>query len=156
MKLTIIPIDGYVSKDDIGYSDLVWAGTPLEVHALQWAGSSGWIEYNNGAPNEDIVSLPEWANNALAAWDAADYAANNPPPPTPEQIQLTNKVAAVALLQQTDWATIADVSNPSISNPYLVNVAEFIAFRNQVRPTAINPPITLVTFPTMPTAQWSS
>jgi hypothetical protein len=80
----------------------------------------------------------------------------NPPAPTPIEVQSVNKANAVALLNQTDWATIPDVANPSLSNPYLSNVAEFIAYRNQVRLVAINPPTTVITFPTQPTAQWTT
>lgn len=50
-----------------------------------------------------------------------------------------NKTTAVALLQQTDWTTVADVADPALSNPYLSNQAEFIAWRSQVRAIAVNP-----------------
>lgn len=156
MKLTIIPIDSSVCEDGVSYSGLTWEGTPVDVHALQWDNGSGWIEFNDGTPNQEITELPQWALNAEAAWATADYNAKNPPAPTPEQIQAGNKNIAVSLLQQTDWATIADISNPSVCNPYLTNPADFIAFRNQVRSTAINPPTTSVTFPAIPTALWSS
>lgn len=155
MKLTIIPSDGAVYEDNICYSDLTWEGTPANVHALQWQDVAGWVEFNDGTSNENITVLPAWANNAMSAWTAANTPVP-PTPPTPEQIKAINKNTAVSLLQQTDWATISDVSDPAKSNPYLINVNDFLAFRNQVRPIAINPPTTLVTFPTMPTDQWAS
>lgn len=65
------------------------------------------------------------------------------------------KQQASALLYKTDWTTIADVADPTKSNPYLMNQAEFVAYRSQVRALAVNPVIDPV-FPTMPTAQWSS
>jgi len=71
MKLSIIPSDGAVYKNNSSYLDLTWVGTPSDVHALQWQDASGWIEYNDGKPNEIITSLPDWANNAIAAWTAA-------------------------------------------------------------------------------------
>ena len=76
--------------------------------------------------------------------------------PTPAEIQSANKTQASELLYKTDWTTIADVANPSLSNPYLSNVAAFIAYRNQVRSIAINPPTTVATFPTVPEAQWTT
>lgn len=156
MRLTIIPSDGAVYEDGLCYSNLVWEGTPADVHALQWFDVSGWIEYIDSIkPNEDITVLPDWANNAMAAWTVANTPVP-PPAPTPEEIQTQNKANAVALLQQTDWTTIPDVSDPVKSNPYLTNANEFIAFRNQVRPIAINPPTTIVIFPTVPVDQWSS
>lgn len=82
MRLTIIPSDGAVYKDGLCYSHLTWEGTPNSVHALQWFNNTGWIEFNDDNPydnykpaNETITELPQWALNALAAWEEA----NNPP-----------------------------------------------------------------------------
>ena len=43
------------------------------------------------------------------------------------------KEKASSLLYGTDWTTIPDVANPSTSNPYLMNQAAFVAYRNQLR-----------------------
>lgn len=82
MRITIIPSDGAVYKDDICYAQLIWEGTPASVHALQWFNDIGWIEYNDEIPydnhkpaNETITELPQWALNALDAWEEA----NQPP-----------------------------------------------------------------------------
>ena len=64
------------------------------------------------------------------------------------------KNKASELLYATDWTTIPDVTNPA-NNPYLLNQADFIAYRNTVRALAVNP-VTNPTFPTKPTEQWSS
>jgi hypothetical protein len=81
---------------------------------------------------------------------------------TPEQIaqeeaadKESNKQQAVWLLQQTDWTTIPDVSNPAVSEPYLANSAEFVTYRNQVRKIAINPPVVVDAWPTVPDEVWS-
>lgn len=156
MKLTIIPSDGAVCENGVCYSGLSWEGTPANVHALQWDNGAGWIEFNDGTPNEDITVLPQWALNAEAAWDAA---ANPPPPPapTPEEIQAQNKSEASQLLSATDWTATVDISNPQYSNPYLMNQDDFLAYRSAVRAIAVNPPTTPVTvWPTLPTEQWSS
>lgn len=50
-----------------------------------------------------------------------------------------NKAQAIALLKQTDWVELPSVADPSQSNPYLDNQAEFIAWRSQVRAIAVNP-----------------
>lgn len=151
MRLTVIPSDGLVSKDSVAYNDLVWNETPLDVHALQWYDSVGWIEYIAAAkPNEEITTLPNWANNALAAWNMA-----NEPKPIPPATAEDNKNMAVSLLNATDWATIADVSNPLISNPYLTNASDFIAFRNIVRPIAITPVAGDLEWPPKPEAVWA-
>lgn len=74
------------------------------------------------------------------------------PKPTAEQ----NKNIASNKLFETDWTTIPDVSDPSKSNPYLVNSAEFIAYRNQVRQYAINPIDGDINWPAKPQSVWSS
>ena len=63
------------------------------------------------------------------------------------------KQQASALLYATDWTTIPDVANPA-NTPYLMNQADFIAYRNTVRQLAVNPVANPV-FPDKPTEQWS-
>ena len=65
------------------------------------------------------------------------------------------KAQATSILQTTDWTSIPDVGDPTKANPYLVNQAEFIAYRSTVRGYAVNPVVNPV-FPTQPTEQWSS
>ena len=62
---------------------------------------------------------------------------------------------AKTILNATDWTSIADVGDPTKSNPYLVNQAAFISYRSTVRNLAVNPVVDPV-FPTAPTEQWSS
>ena len=74
------------------------------------------------------------------------------PPPTAEE----NKQTAVTKLQVTDWTSIADVADPALSNPYLMNQAEFFAYRSSLRAIAVNPTAGVLTWPTKPQEQWSS
>jgi hypothetical protein len=67
-----------------------------------------------------------------------------------------NKATAVALLQATDWTTIADVGNPQMSNPYLANQAEFIAYRNTIRQIAIYPVAGDLVWATVPQEVWQA
>ena len=154
MKLTIIIPDGAVYQDDLCYSGLTWEGTPSNVRALQWNESSGWLEFNDGSPNEDISLLPDWAFNAGSAWATADYNAKNPPPPPPPTAA-QNAITASGMLASTDWATIPDVSDSSKSSPYLTNVADYLAYRNAVRQYIIHPVAGDITWPTAPKAIWS-
>ena len=77
------------------------------------------------------------------------------PTPIPEEIQAQNKAQATSLLSATDWTAIASVADPSLSNPYLTNQAEFLAYRSAVRAIGVNPPTTAPVFPKVPTATWS-
>ena len=150
MKLTIIPIDGAVYEDGLCYLDLVWEGTPADVHALQWQDTEGWIEYSDVAiPNEVITVLPEWTNNAMAAWTVA-----NTPVPTSPPTAEENKATASALLTATDWTTIADVADPA-NSPYLANQAEFITYRNLVRQLAVYPTAGDLVWPVAPSEVWA-
>lgn len=76
MKLTIIPSDGAVYKDNFSFSNLVLSGIPEDVHALQWNGTKGWIEFKEDEnfhkpANEIIDALPDWAVAAVSKWDEA-------------------------------------------------------------------------------------
>lgn len=160
MYLTIIPIDKAVYVDGEAYLnlDLTTCQIPFNVHALQWYETNGHIEYIDvDTPNEIIQIIPDWALAAKAVWQVA-YDENHapPPPPTPEEIQQTNKNKAVDFLKQTDWVDLPAVSNPEVSNPYLMNVNAFLEWRSQIREVAINPPTTFVDFSTAPSAVWSS
>ena len=152
MLLTIIPIDGNVKKDGIGYLelDLSSCAIPSNVRVLQWQETSGWIEFWD-KQNEDITSLPSWVDCCLAVWTVA----NTPVPPSPPTAE-GNKQNAIILLQQTDWTTIPDVSDPTKSNPYLSNVNDFVTYRNAVRQYAINPVAGNITWPTLPQEVWTT
>lgn len=68
-----------------------------------------------------------------------------------------NKNEAIDLLNQTDWTSINDVSDPAKANPYLVNQAEFIAWRSKIRAIAVNPISgNLSIFAEKPVEIWSS
>jgi hypothetical protein len=151
MRLTIIPSDGAVYENDICYSNLTWQGTPVNVHALQWNNSSGWIEFNDGSPNENITVLPQWADNAMDAWTVANTPVP-PQPPTAEQ----NKQTAVSKLQATDWTIIPDVADPTKSNPYLGNAQDFVTYRNAVRQYAISPVSGEINWPAVPQEVWTT
>jgi hypothetical protein len=147
MKLTIIPSDEAVYEDGLCYLNLVWEGTPVNVHALQWQDVAGWIEYDD-QPNEDITVLPEWAYNAMAAWTVA----NTPIPPEPPTAA-ENQATASGILSSTDWTTIADVADP-INSPYLANQDEFIAYRNEIRNIAVYPTAGDLVWATPPVEVW--
>jgi len=152
MLLTIIPVDGSVKKDEVGYInlDLSSCAIPSNVRALQWQETKGWLEFWD-KQNEDITSLPSWVDCCLAVWTVA----NTPVPPSPPTAE-ANKQTAITLLQQTDWTTIPDVSDPTKSNPYLSNVNDFVIYRNAVRQYALNPVAGEITWPVIPQEAWTT
>lgn len=152
MKLTIIPADGSVGEDGLFYADLDLSSCaiPTNVHALQWDGVAGWIEFKDPVPNEEITSLPAWANCCMTKWTEA----NTPVPPQPPTAQ-QNKTKATLLLQATDWTTIPDVADPTKSDPYLANVQDFVVYRNAVRQYAVYPVAGNINWPAVPQEVWT-
>lgn len=73
-----------------------------------------------------------------------------------EQHRLINKSQAESLLSATDWTATVDIANPQYSNPYLGNQDAFLAYRSKVRNIAVNPPITVESWPILPTEEWIS
>jgi hypothetical protein len=142
---------GTVGKDDIFFNnlDLSSCGMPSNVWALQWNeknDNKGHIEFNTPTPNENITSLPAWANSCLAVWQVAYDASIAPPPaPTPEQIIAENKAKAEDLLSLSDWSVLPDVP--------LANRQSWETYRAAVRTIAINPTLNPV-WPTKPEIIW--
>lgn len=85
MRVTIVREDGWVSVDGEGYSgaDLT-AAVPDDVHAVQWFGDRGEIEFSavrcshcgvvSKKPNESINSFDRFTS-AIDAWRVAKDAA---------------------------------------------------------------------------------
>jgi len=155
-RVTIIPIDNKVNVDGIAYSglDLSACQIPSDINALQWLNNAGWIEFTTDNPNEEITTLPAWASACVLKWEEA----NTPKPPLPPEPPTAeeNKTTAIILLQQTDWTITPDVGDPTKSNPYLSNVAEFIEYRNSIRQYAIYPVSGFIDFPQLPEEIWTN
>lgn len=151
MRLTIIPADGSVGEDGKFFNDLdlTSCSIPADVHALQWDGAAGWIEFKDPVPNEEITSLPTWANCCMTKWTEANTPKPSEPP-TAEQ----NKNTATQKLQATDWTTIPDVADPAKSDPYLSNAQEFVVYRNAVRQYAVYPVAGDINWPAVPQEVW--
>lgn len=108
----------------------------------------GTYQYVNGGPVVEVDG--QWFTSFVVVdMDAEQIAAKN------EELAQQNKTQAVNILDATDWTTIPDVADPEKSNPYLMNQAEFIAYRSTVRNIAVNPTFDAV-FPTQPQEIWSN
>jgi hypothetical protein len=96
--------------------------------------------------NADGIWIQTWA---VVPMTPEEVASKN------EQLKQQNKSQAASLLTATDWTTIPDVSDPALSDPYLTNAAEFAAYRSNVRKIAVNPPVTVGTWPVQPEEVWA-
>ena len=82
MRVTIIPVDGFVSVDGEGYSGLDLSFMDADIHALQWYETDGELEIQDARgrviENRPIESLEPY-QPALDAWQAAKDAAEQAP-----------------------------------------------------------------------------
>lgn len=148
MRVTIISSDKMVYVDSFAYELTDMSFVPSEVRALQWFGANGWIEFNNGTSNQEITELPDWANTSIQEWEALDYAAKNPPPPSQDQLIAQCKEEAKRRLQDTDYSELSDVK------AVLSNYPDFATYRSQVRGIYLNPVASPV-WPMQPDAEWN-
>lgn len=74
MRVTIIPVDGFVSINGEGISNLDLSFMDQSIHAIQWYETDGELERkdNRGRiiSNETIISLEPY-QVALDAWQVA-------------------------------------------------------------------------------------
>lgn len=78
MRLTIIPADGFVSIDGVGFGKLDLSFMAASVHAVQWYETHGEIEVKDPVTgrmvaNEVITSIDAF-QPAIDAWQAAKTA----------------------------------------------------------------------------------
>lgn len=152
MRVTIIPSDGFVSVDGVGYQDLDLSSVDPSIHAVQFSGAAGWVEYvdtpeGTKLPNEPIASLVQF-QPALDAWKVADEEARKPPPPPEPPTAEENKETASRLLYETDYTQLPDVN--------IANKDEFAAYRAVVREIATNPTAGFIEWPVKPQTVWTT
>jgi hypothetical protein len=73
-----------------------------------------------------------------------------PPPP----VAMENKITAIKLLKDTDWATYSDVINTSIM-PHLLNQDEFLEYRRLLRIISLDPVDGNMDWPVIPDEKWA-
>jgi hypothetical protein len=162
MKLTLIKgSDNRLFIDGIGY-EIDTSVVPENIHAIQWDGQKGWIEYipdpvtGIKPPNEAISSLEEFESHTelLKFWEVEHEKYNQYLKDVEYNPKRLNKSTAKTLLAKTDWVEFPSVNDPK-TKPTLTNKAEFDEYRAKVRSIAIDPPETLHEFPAAPAAVWS-
>ncbi len=78
MRLTIIPVDGFVSVDGVGFSGFNLSFMDASVHAVQWYETHGEVEVKDPVTgrmiaNEVITSIEPY-QQAIEAWQTAKTA----------------------------------------------------------------------------------
>lgn len=116
MRFTVIPEDGTIVLGGRPFTEIGFAERgitmPDDVHALQWDGANGHIEYKESSrPNEAIDLLPQWAMECWELHAVLAHEEDNPPPPPPmtteeileEVVRLRN-----SFLFDTDFIMLPD------------------------------------------------
>ena len=123
MKVTIIPEDRWIRRDGTQANLPDWSFDDANIHAIQWDGSKGEIEYN-GTPKRRNDSFTSAAIIApyLAALDAYLASVSEPEPtePLPDYTAFWD-----ALLASTVYGSIRTQSMASL--PMNTLATEFIA-----------------------------
>ena len=107
-QVTVIPADKVISVNGRGLNFNFPA--PANMHALQWRGAAGHIEYTDGAPNRLLAAADYAAEVApfaalwQAEYDRLEEERNRPL--TPEEIAQNAYVAAVSELLTVDAESI--------------------------------------------------
>jgi len=81
MKVTIIPVDGVVSVDGVGFGGIDLSSLDPSIHAVQWYDTYGEVEYKDVFANAEttkpqnqfITSFAEY-EPVLVLWQAAKDA----------------------------------------------------------------------------------
>jgi len=76
MKITLISSDKSLGIDGVFYNGLDFSSVPTGIHAIQWDGVKGTIEYeldedSNKPPSDVITALPDYIASIQPSWDAA-------------------------------------------------------------------------------------
>lgn len=87
MRITVIPADRWIRRDDEAANLPDWPFNDAAIHAIQWYDTEGEIEYKGRPkpPNEDFTD-PSVLEPYLTALDAY-LASQVEPTPTPENTE---------------------------------------------------------------------
>lgn len=144
--ISIVRKDGLVVVNGTGIDGLSMETVPANIHAVQWNGQAGTIEYvpneHNEIVVEDISSIAPF-QAAIDAWQAAYDEITRPP--TEDDLKQRCKDMAKYFLAKTDWAVLPDVA--------IANKAEFETYRQQIRAILFSPVVDPV-WPQEPDPVW--
>jgi hypothetical protein len=126
MRITIVPEDRWIRRDNDTATLTEWPFSDANIHAIQWDGQAGEIEYKGTPPppNSSFNSVA-MLTPYLTALD--EYLATIPPPAPPLPPEPTPSYTAFwdALLASTVYGSIRTQSMASL--PMNTLATEFIA-----------------------------
>ncbi len=105
MRVTIIADDGKVGVDGV-FRGVDLSTLDPNIHAVQWDGAKGHIEFKDRSPEQQITDISAF-QSFIDAWTAAA-----PPPPTLAELRLAKGAGFIAegvtriAAQVPDWASL--------------------------------------------------
>jgi hypothetical protein len=105
MRVTIIADDGKVGVNGV-FRAVDLSALDTNIHAVQWDGAKGHVEYRDRSPETALASLSAY-QSFIDAWTAAA-----PPPPTLTELKQAKGAAFIAegvtriAAQVPDWDTL--------------------------------------------------
>ena len=107
MKLTIVPFDKLVIKDGEGYNVDNLDYLDSNINAIQWADTTGEIEYLDGTSNLTITDITPY-NQCVTDWDTAKAQYITDTTPSATDWEAAFKRYRNSLLTDSDWTQVAD------------------------------------------------
>jgi len=110
MRVTIIPSDQTIGVDG-RFLRFAFAAD-RDIHAIQWNGDSGHMEFEDGSPNRALAAshYNSVVKPFVDHWLAEAARIDNPPPPSQEQQQaaITEAITArlAAFAAERGWDTL--------------------------------------------------
>lgn len=106
-RVTVVKEDNVVIVDGNIINTCDLSGLASNIHAIQWDGSSGEIEYNDGTVNEAITSISDYQS---IIDEHATKKAENDAEIAAGQLSDVDKLRVVRtwLLKASDWTQIPD------------------------------------------------
>lgn len=137
MRLSIISIDGTVCIDGVCYIGLDLSWIPVDVHAVQWYGTYGEVEFIDNSPNMKIDSLGIY-EQAIDSFDSETKRLEYEHSSILASLDYTEilREERNRLLTLCDWTQLPDVK---ISEE---NLIEWKVYRQKLRDlpkTTLNP-----------------
>lgn len=129
--------------------DVVFEGPQATGGTIYQYSQRDGVEEIDGQWFTKYVLGPVFSGETAAADEAAYIAMKD------AEFKAANADRAKQELLATDWSELPTVRDAAVT-PHLTNAADFDAYRVALRAIAIDPPVTVATWPTRPDATWST
>ncbi len=136
MRLTIVKPDNLVIIDKEPVTvDLTAFSLPDHLHALQWYGNHGEIEFDDGTPNQTIDNITAY-QPVIDRYVELKKQAENPPSLSEDEQYKLLVSQRNRYLNQTDWLILRQQEQQQTASSTVTTVSDFndiLRWRQQLR-----------------------